>query len=324
MKAREEGIIGQVRHALATEPRVDAPKIRITMVDSQLLLSGIVDDKEQIEVAGAVARRAAPGVPIENALTTHLAAGAWQDSDLIPRVREALAAVHDAIGDRPADVGCEVRAGVAYLMGRCHTLEDRDAFISAAGGVPGVKSVDVDRLLVAPYTDAARTASFARKYLQMEAPDLAGAVRIFVHERSARLVGHLRHQADRDRAVAIVKHVPGIQKVHDELALYQAGPRSRGADAQLEQAVRRALGDAGLAVPDMAVFAVDRTITLMGSVDSPVAQREASRVAREVTGVAHVDNQLEIASAQGNAPHPEGDRRVDIHSLPKRETGKRK
>ncbi len=323
MNAREEGIIGQVRHALATEPRVDAPKIRITMVDSQLLLSGIVDDTEQIEVAGAVARRAAPGVPIENGLTTHMAAGAWQDSDLDPRVREALAAVHDAIGDRPADVGADVREGVVYLMGQCETLEDRDSFIIAAGSVPGVKSVDADRLLVAPYTDAARTASFARKYLQREAPDLAGAVRVYVHERAARVAGHLRHQADRDRVIAIVKHVPGIQKVHDELALYQAGEHSAGADAQLEQAVRHALGDAGLPVPDIVVFAVAGTITLMGRVGSPEGQREALRVALAVAGVKHVDNELTVDHTRGNVPHPEGDRRQDIHRLPKGETGKR-
>lgn len=323
MNAREEGIVGQVRQALATEPRLDAPKIRITMVDSQLLLSGIVDDPEQVEVAESVARRAAPGVPIENTLTTHLAAGAWQDSDLGPRVGAALATVHDAIGDRPADVGVEVREGVAYLLGQCETLEDRDSFISAAGSVPGVRSVDADRLLVAPYTDAARTASFARKYLQREAPDLAGAVKVYVHERSARLVGHLRHQADRDRAVAIVKHVPGIQKVHDELALYQARDHSAGSDAQLEQAVRHALGDAGLPVPAIAVFAVGDTITLMGSVGAPETQREAARIALTVKGVKHVDNQMAITHTRGNVPHPQGDRREDIHRLPKRETGKR-
>ena len=322
MKAREEVIVGQVRHALALEPGVDAPKIRISMIDAQLNLSGTLDDVEQVRLAEEVARRAAPGVPIENTLGVHMGPTGWQDSELGPRVAEAVRDARDRLGERDLNIGVEVRGGVAYLLGQCDTIEDRDSLIAAAGAVNGVKSVDHDRLIVAHFTDAARTASLALERLQAEAPDLAGAVQVLVHERSARLVGRLRSQGDRERVLEIVRRVPGIQTVHDELALYQAGEQSSGVDARLEQAVRRALGDAGLPVPDLAVIATEGAITLMGAVDSPEAHREAGRVARSVSGVTAVDNQLDIRSGRGNAPHPEGDRRQDIHQLPHRELGK--
>lgn len=82
MKAREEVIVGQVRHALALEPGVDAPKIRISMIDAQLNLSGTLDDVEQVRLAEEVARRAAPGVPIDNALGAHIGAERSQDAEL--------------------------------------------------------------------------------------------------------------------------------------------------------------------------------------------------------------------------------------------------
>lgn len=323
MKAREEGIIGQVRHALATEARVEAPRISITMIDSQLHLSGVVDDAEQATIAEEVARRAAPGVPIENDLTVGGIGHANKRGALTERVLAAIAEVKGMLGDPAADVGAQVREGVAYLYGQVATIEDREAVRAAAGGVPGVGGVDADRLRVAPFTDAFRTASLARERLQAAAPDLAGAVRVYVHERSARLVGRLRNAADRERAIAIVKQVQGINTVHDEFGLYQAGDASTGADAQLEQAVRRALGEAGLPVPDLAVFALDGAITLMGAVASPEAHRLATRICTEVVGARRVDNQLDIIAARGPVPHPPGDRRQDLHKLPKRETGKR-
>lgn len=301
MKAREEGIIGQVRHALATEPRIEAPRIRITLIDAQLHLSGVVDDAEQAAIAEEVARRAAPGVPIENDLTVGGTGHAGKRDDLAGRVLAAVAEVKGMLSDPAADVGAQVREGVAYLHGQVATIEDREAVCAAAGSVPGVGSVDADRLKVAPFTDASRTASLARERLQAEAPDLAGAVRVYVHERSARLVGRLRNAAERERAVAIVKEVPGLNVVHDELALYQAGDASTGADARLEQAVRRALGEAGLPVPDLAVFALDGAITLMGAVASPEAHRLATQLCTRVAGARRVDNQLDVVAAQGQA-----------------------
>jgi len=69
MSIQEQEIIGQVRDALAHDPKLDAPKITITFLGDAVSLAGVLDTPEAVERAGLLAKRAAPGVAIDNGLT---------------------------------------------------------------------------------------------------------------------------------------------------------------------------------------------------------------------------------------------------------------
>lgn len=69
MTIQANEVIGQVRDALAHDPRLDAPQITITFLGDAVSLAGVVDSPEAVERAGAIAKRAAPGIAIDNGLT---------------------------------------------------------------------------------------------------------------------------------------------------------------------------------------------------------------------------------------------------------------
>jgi osmotically-inducible protein OsmY len=62
-------VIGQVRHAIALDPKLDAPKITLTMIGDTLALAGVLDTPDEVSHAEVIARKAAPGVTIDNGLT---------------------------------------------------------------------------------------------------------------------------------------------------------------------------------------------------------------------------------------------------------------
>lgn len=69
MNTHGNEVIGQVRHAISLDPKLDAPKITLTMIGDTLALAGVLDTPDEVSQAEATARKAAPGVAIDNGLT---------------------------------------------------------------------------------------------------------------------------------------------------------------------------------------------------------------------------------------------------------------
>jgi osmotically-inducible protein OsmY len=69
MDTQGNEVIGQVRHAIALDPKLDAPKITLTMMGDTLALAGVLDTADEVRQAEATARKAAPGIAIDNGLT---------------------------------------------------------------------------------------------------------------------------------------------------------------------------------------------------------------------------------------------------------------
>lgn len=318
-------VIGQVRHALAHDPKLEAPRITITMVGDSLALSGILDTQEEVLRAEQVARKAAPGVAIDNSLTVSLhgdgsntfgIAGkarhaAGQDAKLQPEVERRVMAAYDALRNKVGNVGAEVVNGIAHLQGAVETLKDRNALIAAAAETPGVTRVIADSLEVAPIAtaDDIRSGNMAFERLQAIAPDLARSVSVDVRNRSAFLLGSVRTAQDRQRAEDAVSEVPGVKHVHNELKLYQ-DESSDDMNVQVEQAVRHALGSAGLPVPNIHVFYTDGVLALDGEVETPDQRQHALTIAHQtlhrMTGEPHqISDNLKIDARRGQAPTPE-------------------
>lgn len=319
MSIQENEVIGQVRHALTHDPRLDAPKISITFLGDTLALSGVLDTEEEVLRAGQVAKSAAPGIPIDNGLTVSMtqdhATGPrnWRDSEIQRAVETALVKARDTITTRPASVSVEVVNGYAHLRGSCSTLKDRQLLCQAVASISGVKRVITDEFEVAPFgsADDIRLRNLASERLQQLAPDLSAYVTVDVRNRGAHLVGNVRTQSDKLRAEECVMQQPGIKVVHNELGLYQDAASSDPA-VKIEQEVRRAIAAAGLPKPNIHVFYASGVLTLDGEVETPDQHRLAVKVANEVLKrvvgeVYQISDSLKIDARRGSAPTPESE-----------------
>jgi osmotically-inducible protein OsmY len=309
MQQRSDDIIGKVRHALALEPRVDAPRITITMIGPELALSGVLDSPEAVRVAGDVAREAAPGVPIDNGLAVAEGRHGRTRGDLAKRAVEAFEAALERLGGRPARGGVEVTAqGEARLHGSCSTTADRRALIEAVGEVEGLREVDPSDLRVAHFgtADDIRLGNLAEEALMLLGPELPGAVKVDVRDRVAHVRGSVREEQDRRQAIAAIEAVPGIARIVDRLGTYHAGVHA-SPEVVLEQRIKQALSSAGLPVPNIAVFVAAGVANLVGEVETEDQRRLAIATARKVQGVAQVDSGLTIVARHGRATRAPND-----------------
>ncbi|HEY9722783.1 MAG TPA: BON domain-containing protein [Oscillatoriaceae cyanobacterium] len=306
MNWRAEEVIGQVRSALAKAPGLSAPMIHVAFLDDHVTLSGMIDDAAQARQAVEIVKQAVPGLAVENDLTVSVDKLVLDDRRLQLAAAEALEQARERIRTRPMTVSVEVIDGLARLHGSCSTAEDRAALCEAVASVPGIKRVDGDQFMVNWFgtADDVRLGNLAIERLQRETPHLAIPVKVDVRNRSAHLTGAVRHEKDRALAERIVREVPGIKHVHNELRCYQAGARSDG-DARLEQQLIHALGRVGLPSPNLHVFVSDRVATLDGEVESIEQKRQALALANAMPDIDVVFDNLKVVDRRGEPPHEE-------------------
>lgn len=299
MGLREEEVIGMVRHAFARDPKLDAPKITISMIDGQVALSGVLDTPEQVQRAETVVHQILPAIPVDNGLTVGIRGDvhAGQDSSLNEVAMRTLEKAKDKFKSRPSSAGVEVSNGIARLHGSCATAKDRQALINAVSGVPGIREVQSDDLDVAPFgtADDIRLGNLAEERLQRMDPALSGAIGVTVRNRSAHLTGRLRNEHIARRAEDIVMSVPGIKRVYCEFEYYQSSDPTH-THGLLEQEIKHALGRAGLPAANLAVFVTPGLVSLAGEVDTINHKRQAVRIATDHAGHRYqIDNNINVA-----------------------------
>lgn len=160
-------------------------------------------------------------------------------------------------------------------------------------------------------TDAAITTSVKSR---LAADEVVRARQIDVDTRDGvvTLRGEVESAQEEARALEIARGTSGVRDVVDELAV--APERREGAPTTgiegvpAEPGAVRAGGDAGitaavkaklLADPDVSGLAINvdtenGVVTLTGTVDNEAQKAEAVRLARQVEGVANVNDRLEI------------------------------
>jgi hyperosmotically inducible periplasmic protein len=101
----------------------------------------------------------------------------------------------------------------------------------------------------------------------------------------------------KDRATTVARSVPGVQTVHNNLVV-QEGSRTVGMvvdDATLTAKVKTALiGNEATKAHEINVSTREGVVQLSGFVETNTAKSTAESLARNVTGVRSVDNQLEV------------------------------
>lgn len=147
------------------------------------------------------------------------------------------------------------------------------------------------------------------------------------------LTGKVATEQQRADATRICMQVPGVQRVDNRLSTlqrtggikqagYTANPRQRsgiqltnseieaptpGVDNQkMAEQVARSLQQAGLSGYDMEIRYQDGTVTLGGSVSSPQQAAMAGSVAKRISGVDNVNNQLRVAMQRPQQPQQGG------------------
>ena len=307
MATKRDDVIGTLQHAFALDPDLDAPKIHVIMIgDDEALMTGLVDTPEQRMKAEDLARKAVPGLNVDNGLAVGLNRRSIDDGHLQAQAQEIVANAQDQLHGRPSSVSVEVIGGKAHLRGSCSTAADRRYLIECVARVPDLAGVIADDLAVAPFgtADDLRLTNIAEARLREESYGLAGSVVVTVRDRSAELTGTVRDDREKHLAERLVMQVPGITHVRNHLQLSQSGARSSG-DFKLQQAVIHALGRAGLPMPNLHVFVVADMVWLDGEVETIEQKQEAERVARACDGVHQLDNRLKVNQQRGDMPLPE-------------------
>lgn len=111
------------------------------------------------------------------------------------------------------------------------------------------------------------------------------------------LSGKVRDAYFKDRALDAAREVEGVQTITDQIEILPVS----FFDDRLRSAIYRRLSNDGVLFsyfvgkdPGITII-VDRSrVTLIGTVNSPVARARAASRVRELTGVLSVDNQLKV------------------------------
>ena len=125
-------------------------------------------------------------------------------------------------------------------------------------------------------------------------------INIGVHNGIVTLSGTVYGPTDKDSALSLVAHTPGVRDVIDNLEVAPVSPM----DDQLRRAVFRAVyGDPGLsrysvqAVPSIHIIVKNGNVTLEGVVDNETDKNLAGMRANQVPNVFSVKNNLVVAAS---------------------------
>ncbi len=126
----------------------------------------------------------------------------------------------------------------------------------------------------------------------------AHEIDVEVFKGRVQLNGFVRSQEMRNQAVMLARRVSGVTAVDNNLKLKQEGDRTGGEyvdDKTLAMKVKSALAsDARTNAFRINVETRDSVVLLAGFVNSAAGRTAAGEVARAVTGVERVDNQITV------------------------------
>ena len=114
----------------------------------------------------------------------------------------------------------------------------------------------------------------------------------------AHLTGTVNTKAEKEEVIKLVRAVPGVQSIKDDLKVRGEESGTVGAyidDASITAEVKaKFLTQKGLDSLDISVETIDGVVTLSGQVDNPAQVSLAEEVAKKVDGTAKVINKLTV------------------------------
>jgi len=204
------------------------------------------------------------------------------------------------------DVHAIVNNGVVKLTGAVSTYADKEDADHRTHKTKNVTAVD-NEVQVAPGSEV-DDATLQKKLVEKVEYDRVGygttafnSIGVSVHNGVVTLSGTAYGPTDKDSALSLVTHYPGVKDVIDNI---NVDPLSPNDDRIRITEFRTIYG-----FPTLNKYAIDPgkpiritvvngRVTLTGVVDSQADKDAAGIRANSVPGVFHVDNELQVANAQ--------------------------
>lgn len=212
--------------------------------------------------------------------------------------------VHKALDNKKfQNVTVSVHGPDVVLSGSVAAYADKEDADKRAHHVPGVKGVENDIAVSAP---AVEDVNLRNELAQKLAYDRVGYgttpfnnITIGVHDGVVTLGGTVYGPPDKDSAMSLVSHTPGVKDVIDNLEVAPVSPM----DDELRIRLARAIyGEAELnkyamdPAKPIRITVVNGNVTLSGMVDSKMDHDIAGIRANSVPGVFKVNNELQVES----------------------------
>lgn len=146
--------------------------------------------------------------------------------------------------------------------------------------------------------DDAALLTSVKSALAAESAEMAADVNVDVNRGDVKLSGFVDNANDKSRAVAVAKGVDGVKSVQNDIAVGSSSTAGEVIDDSILTAkVKTAL----IASPDTKAHQInvetkDGVVQLSGFVDTNTAKSAATTVAKSVTGVKDVKNELSVKS----------------------------
>jgi osmotically-inducible protein OsmY len=192
------------------------------------------------------------------------------------------------------DVGVEVDDGIVTLNGTVDRYAKKLAAERAVLRVQGVRALAED-IEINVYSGGlgSDTEIAARVVGAIESdPSIPeNLIKVRVENGRVTLTGSLDWQFQRARAEAVVRHLPGVTKIHNDTTIKQPSVSAAEIRSGIEQAFAR---DARIDAGKVSI-AVDGThLTLSGSVRSWAEREAAETAAWRARGVMSVTNSIKV------------------------------
>lgn len=215
-----------------------------------------------------------------------------QDVEL-QRVVEAQLQSDMALGS--ANLTVAVKDRVVTLAGFTRSFRQRRRAVDAVERVSGIAGIVDDIEVRLPLLHRRPDPEIARnavETLKLELSEAAENLKVTVDDGFVVIEGQVGSNFEREEAELAIRLQPGVRGIRNLIRL-----KSRPLSDEIKRLVKGALERNALLDADQVEIEVEGgEVTLRGTVQSFVERSEAERVAWEMPGITHVQNEIRVRS----------------------------
>ena len=295
----DQEIKKDIKSAFLNDPAIELSDLEVELSNGIVTLSGIVQSRQERELAGEIAAGIKGVRDINNQIAIKYSLSR-SDKEMEEDIRRRLKS------DVWVDAGfiqVEVTDGQAVLSGLVGSLAEKRSARSDAW-VAGVTDVYVDNLEI--NWEIRDSLQRTRKYEPLDDEQIRQAVKdalrldprvseddieVQVEEHAVRLNGSVKSLRGRKAAYSDARNTTGVTIVYNNL---QVNPFEIPENRVLEERVRAALSrDPYVELLDIYISVVNGKVYMEGDVNNSFEKRQAETVASRVDGVVDVINMLD-------------------------------
>lgn len=281
-------------------------------------LKGTVDSYSDRQTAGEIAKRTAGVKSVVNNIKVEL--GLRRDNEIADDVRRRLT---QSSFIRATDLDVQVASGVVTLAGTVPTYSQSQQAAGVAREVRGVRTVRNNVIVSETFGVARRSSEAIQADVEAELArdghlaDLP--IRVTVDEGVVRLQGEVPNLFHRERAAEESRRIAGVRSVENELSVMSQLLLDLSPEPPSDAELRRVVLEELQADPRVAATNIDAAVsrgrvTLIGVAASMFERQASERIARSVTGVSRVENQLEVAAIERDDDEIRADVQFNLNS----------